>query len=109
MSTIQRRAKVEKWTEKRSAAQDKADADIIQITASKAADNAALAAEIKHRLLVRLQRTEEKFPIDATEVRQVKDGKTLVYRLRDITRAYKDLLQDEPTGDMEPVQVIIDV
>lgn len=69
-----------------------------------------LAQEIRRELLQRLKRTIDKYPIDATEVRQQKDGKTLVYKLVDIAKVYRDLT-DTPNADAdaEPVKVIIDV
>ena len=104
-----KKAAAEGWLKLRKEADSKSIALAQQKIANKAADNATLAADIKHRLLLRLKRTEELFPLDATEVRQVKDGKTLVFRLRDLTNAYKDLVQDEQAQNSEPVQVIIDV
>lgn len=82
-------------------------AEIQQKTAEAAADNAALAQDIRRALLERLQRTVEKFPQDATEVRAQKDGKTIVYRLSDITKAYKDLTDDLQVDNTEgPVTII---
>lgn len=74
----------------------KVDAEVTQKTAEAAADNATLAEDIKNRLLNRLKRIEAKYPQDATEVRQQKDGKTMVYKLTDLTRAYKELTDDMP-------------
>ena len=53
-----------------------------------------MAQDIRRKLLERLNHTVERFPIDATEVRQQKDGKTLVYKLTDLTRAYRDLTDE---------------
>lgn len=67
-----------------------------QKTAVAAADNAVIAADLKKRLLLRLGRIEEKYPMDATEVK-VRDGnKWATYRIRDLTAAYKDLTEDIP-------------
>ena len=66
----------------------------VQATAQTAADNATIAADLKKRLLLRLKRTEEKFPLEATEVQMQKDGKKVIYKLRDITAAYRDLTAD---------------
>ena len=67
-------------------------AEIQQKTAEAAADNAVIAREIQRDLLDRLQRISMKYPQDATEVRQQKDGKTMVYKFTDLTRAYHDLM-----------------
>ena len=65
-------------------------------TASAMAENATLAQDIKHRLLERLKRIEENYPADATEIR-TRDGKDMIiYRIRDLTGAYKDLTDDMP-------------
>jgi hypothetical protein len=90
------KANAEGWKQQRSNVESKALARAEQKTAEAAADNATLAQDIKHRLLERLKRIEAKYPVDATEVRQQKDGKTLVYKLRDLTAAYKDLTDDMP-------------
>lgn len=104
------KANAEGWKKQRSVVESKALARAEQKTADAAANNAVLAQEVHHKLLARLDRTIDKFPLDATEVRQQKDGKTLVYKLTDITRAYRDLM-DGRESDMsaEPVKVIIDV
>lgn len=77
----------------------KIDAEVTQKNLEAAKDNASLAEDIKRRLLLRLKRAEEHYPSDATEVRINKDGKTIVYKLRDLTAAYKDLTGDMPKAD----------
>lgn len=71
----------------------------IERTADKAADNAVIAADIKKALLMRLKRIEQKYPLDATEVRTRKGDSTAIFRLRDLTAAYKDLTEDMPKGE----------
>jgi hypothetical protein len=93
---IARRAKAENWERDRETARDKAATKSIQRAANAAADNATLAQDIKHRLLVRLKRIEEKYPLDATEVRTRNGNSTAIFRLRDLTAAYKDLTEDMP-------------
>lgn len=59
---------------------------------------------------MRLKRTEEKFPLDATEVRTRQGNSIAIYRLKDLTSAYKDLTEDIQMGETgEQVRVIIDV
>lgn len=93
-----RRAHREHWADDREDANNKAAIIAQQKTANKAADNAVIAQDIKKRLLLRLQRIEEKYPYDSTEVRMRKDGNTVIYRIRDLTAAYKDLTEDMPKG-----------
>lgn len=91
-----KKANAEGWASLRRDADSKSVAIAQQKTAEAAADNATLAADIKHRLLERLRRIEEKYPFDATEVRNRKGDSTAVFRIRDLTAAYKDLTDDLP-------------
>lgn len=85
----------------------KVDAEVTQRTVEAAADNAAVAREIQRDLLERLKRISMKYPQDATEVRQQKDGKTMVYKLTDLTKAYRDLMEDIDTGEGNaPVMIV---
>lgn len=92
--TLRDRAKRENWQKEAEAARYNSVTRAVQETADAAADNATIAADLKKRLLLRLKRTEEKLPMDATEVQMTKDGKKVIYKLRDITAAYKDLTAD---------------
>lgn len=89
-----KKAKKEKWVELRKKAGEKGIAKVMQKTADKTASNAAIAADLKHSLLVRLQKIEKQFPRNATEVRLFKEGKVTVFKIRDLTAAYKDLTED---------------
>ena len=93
-TTLMKKANAEGWHKLREKAESKSTAQAQQKTAEAAADNAIIAAEIKRRLLMRLKRTEEKFPMDATEVRINDKGRTVVYKLRDLTGAYRDITED---------------
>lgn len=93
-TTLMKKANKEGWQSYRKEADSRATAEAQQKTACLAADNATLAADIKRRLLLRLKRTEEKFPMDATEVRAKVGNSYAVYRLKDLTAAYKDLTED---------------
>lgn len=96
---IARKGKAQGWTKDRAKACDAAAAKVIQAAATKAADNASLAADVKRTLLLRIKRTEAKFPMDATEVKATENGKTVIYRLRDLTAAYRDITADMFTGE----------
>ena len=89
--TVRRRAQVEKWVKEREIAEHNVNTITAQKTAEAAADNATIAQDLKKRLLLRLSRIEEKYPLDATEVRTRIGNSTAVYRIRDLTAAYKDL------------------
>ena len=89
-----KRASVEKWTEQRAGAYKKVTEEVQQKTADAIADNAALAQDIKRKLLLRLQRIEAKYPMDATEVRTRVGSSTAIYRIRDLAAAFKDLTSD---------------
>ena len=91
-----KKANAEGWATLRRDADSKSVAIAQQKTAEAAADNATLAADIKHRLLERLRRIEAKYPLDATEVRSRNGNSTAIFRLRDLTAAYKDLTEDMP-------------
>lgn len=88
------RSIAEGWVDMREAAQSKSIAKAEQKTAEAAADNATIAQDIKKKLLLRLQRIEEKYPLDATEVRTRQGNSTAIFRIRDLTAAYKDLTED---------------
>ena len=96
---IARRAKAERWDKDREKVRDRSATRVIQKTADAVADNAVIAADIKKALLMRLKRIEQKYPLDATEVRTRKGDSTAIFRLRDLTAAYKDLTEDMPKGE----------
>ena len=95
----------------RTQAEHKASTEATQKTAAAAADNAVIAAEIKKRLLLRLSRAEQKFPMDATEVRTQVGKSTAIFKLRDLTAAYKDLTEDmaATSADNALLQSLLDL
>lgn len=99
-----KKANAEGWAKLRRDADSKSVAIAQQKTAEAAADNATLAADIKHRLLERLKRIEAKYPLDATEVRSRNGNSTAIFRLRDLTAAYKDLTEDMPKAGAADVE-----
>ena len=96
VNLLLRRANREHWKQDREKASEKAAIKVQQKTAEMVANNATIAADLKKRLLLRLKRIEEKYPVDATEVRINDSGITQVFRIRDLTSAYKDLTEDIP-------------
>lgn len=97
--TLKTKAKKEGWTSLRTHAEHEANTKAIERVAEVAADNATLAAEIQRNLLMRLKRIEERFPLDATEIRTQSGKNTVIFRLRDITSAYKELTENIQTND----------
>jgi hypothetical protein len=93
-STICKRSKSEGWVAGRTEIANRARTITVQKTAEAEADNATIAADLKKRLLLRLQRIEQHFPEDATEVRKSHGKDVTVYRIKDLTAAYKDLTED---------------
>lgn len=80
-----------------------------QKIADAVSENATIAQDLKTALLKRLQRIEEKFPADATEVRTKDGGVIAIYRIKDLTAAYRDLTGDilkvsaQDTEDLSPL------
>ena len=98
-TVLKTRAKKEDWPGLRTQAEHKAATEATQKVAEASATNAALAEDIKHKLLLRLKRIEEKYPLYATEVRTRVGNSTAIYRIRDLTAAYKELTEDMQTGN----------
>ena len=101
--TLLQRANTEGWNALRNQATIKSITKVEQRTADAAADNATLAQDFKRRLLLRLMRVEEKFPMDATQIEIMDKGKKVTFKLRDLTASYKDLTDgmvvNEDTGN----------
>ena len=71
----------------------------------KAADNATIAADIKRKLLVRLNGMVDAFPDNAaTEVRDLNKEYQRIYKLRDLAAAYKDLTADMVTAENADIE-----
>ena len=98
--TVAKHCRKEGWTAERHRAKEEVAQKVIQKTAEKAADNATLAADIKRKGLLILDRLFDDFSQHtATEHRENKDGVVDVKRLRDLTAAYKDLTDDLPKDE----------
>ena len=108
-AALRNKAEIEDWVSLRDNAQRKASAKATQKVAEATADNAALAANLKKRLLLRLGRIEEKYPFDATEVRMRQNDSTVIFRIRDLTAAYKDLTEDIQTVSVDKNAPIYDL
>ena len=92
-AALRNKAEIEGWVSLRDDVQRKSNAEATQKTANAAAEYATTAIEFRSRLLERLMRIEEKYPLDATEVRTRQGNSTAIFRIRDLTAAYKDLAE----------------
>jgi hypothetical protein len=93
-----KRANREHWKDDREQASNRAAIRAQQKIAETAADNATLAADIKRKGLMLINRLFDAYAAEATEHRDYKGRNvTDIKRLRDLTGAYKDL-----TGDILP-------
>lgn len=88
---IARKAQRQGWDKDRDKARDAVATKSIQKAAEAAADNATIAQDLRRAILLRLQRIEARYPFDATEVRTREGKNTVVFRIRDLTAAYKDM------------------
>lgn len=91
--TVRCRAQKEHWVKEREHAEHSVNTMTAQKTAEAVSSLALEAVDFKRRLLRRLQRIEEKYPLDATEVRTRQGNSTAIFRIRDLTAAYKDLAE----------------
>lgn len=96
---LKTRAKKEEWPKLREETQHRSITEATQKVASAVADNATIAEDLKKKLLLRLKRIEEKYPLDATEVRTRVGNSTSIFRIRDLTAAYKDLTENMQIND----------
>ena len=84
-STLERRAKKEKWTAGRKKAEGKAIEKVTEKKAEAIADNAVLIEQAKTALLRRVVGMIEKYPdTGAQEVKTKRNGALLKYSLKDI-------------------------
>ena len=96
-----KKANREHWKDDREKASNKAATRAQQKTAEVAADNAVIAANIKRKGLLLIERIMDGYIHDATEHRENNKGVTDVKRLRDMTAAYKDLTEDLPKAETD--------
>ena len=96
-TTLMKRANKDGWGDLMRETASRSTAEAQQKTAEAAADNATMAQDFRKRLLMRLMRIEAKYPFDATEIRTKQKDNTVIFRIRDLTAAYKDLTEDIAT------------
>lgn len=105
-STVFKKAKKENWEKQRERVANAAETRTIERTAEKIADNATIAADLKKKLLLRLARIEEKYPMDATEVKTRIGNNQATFRIRDLTAAYKDLTEDMQANESKTNELL---
>lgn len=111
LATITAHSNKERWIELRQEARNKAETITVQKTADVISECAEIAAELKLRLFQRLQEIEQAYPFNATEVRAKVNGKTAIFRIKDLTSAYRDIVEfipkDEDTSTMEKLDAML--
>lgn len=109
-NVLMNKACKEKWSADREKVISDGLAKVEQKASQSIVDSVVTAGEIKLKLLERLKRMEEKYPFDATEVRSRVNGNIVIFRIKDLTSAYKDLTSDmNLNGNTEQVRIVIDV
>ena len=113
LTVLKKRAKSERWPQLREEVKHKTLTIATQKTAEVNADNATIAARIKTKLLIRLEKEIDRLPESIgsestnTAVEYGKNDKgskmrkeaSKSYKLRDLTAAYKDLTDDMTLAD----------
>lgn len=90
--TLQKKARVEKWTAKRKNAEEKTVEKVSQKTAEAIADNAVLLQNIKTKLLQKLSNMVDGYPdTNAIEMRERIGHTDYIYRMKDIAAVYAAL------------------
>lgn len=100
-STIYQHAKIDNWQTLRTNAANAARTKTIQKAADAAASNATIAADITRRLLLRVSRLEQKFPMDATQIEITEKGKKVTFRLKDLTASFNDVMERMPNVESD--------
>ena len=100
-STIYQHAKLDSWQTLRTNAANAARTKTIQKAADAAASNATIAADITRRLLLRVSRLEQKFPMDATQIEITEKGKKVTFRLKDLTASFNDVMERMPNVESD--------
>ena len=111
-STLERRAKKEKWTARRKAAESKVVEKVTEKKAEIVADNAVLLEQVKTGLLQRLAKMVEEYPdTNVAEMRKKQNGALLIYRMKDIAAVYA-ALEDKTTRttvDIEDLSPLVEL
>ena len=99
VTTLTRRAKKEKWTAKRRAAEDKAVEKTSEKVAEAVADNAVTLERVKGKLLAKLERMVDAFPDSGVSEKKIRTKSTETkYSMRDIAAVYAVLEEKTQAG-----------
>ena len=103
-SALNRRAAAEQWTRARMAGMDGGAA--CGATGDMDGDgDGQIAARLRRKLLKRIERVADEIPDGAvTEIKSQDDGRVLLFKLRDLTAAYKDMAGDILKGEDADVE-----
>lgn len=106
-STLSRHAAAEKWAQARKAARE-------GMSDAGEDGNSQIAARLRRKLLMRIERVADEIPDGAvTEIKSQDDGKVLLFKLRDLTAAYKDMAgdilkgEDADVEDLSPLEELL--
>ena len=90
--TLQKRARLEKWNNKRKKAEEKAVEKVTQKTVEEVADNAVTLQRIKAKLLRKVEGMIDNFPnTNAGEMRERIGNTDYIYKLKDLAAVYASL------------------
>lgn len=113
--TLQKRARLEKWTAKRRGAEEKTVEKVAQKTAESVADNAVVLQRIKAKLLAKVESMIDNFPdTNAGEMRERVGHIDYIYKMRDIAAVYaaledKTLKTSVDIEDLSPLAELLKV
>ena len=96
----------------RETAEKRSDAAIREAAVDGSTEDAEVALRVRKKLLLKLEEATDVIPRDATEMKVQEDSQTVkLLKLRDLTAAYKDLIDDLSVADVgrEQARVIVDV
>lgn len=113
---MRKQAESKGWAKERAQIGEKVVAESAKKVAEETSENAVIAARIKRKLLLRLEREIDLLPdsigseasVNIVDWGKGKDGnkqrteKTKVNKLKDLTGAYKDLTDDMPKDKENP-------
>ena len=112
-STLERRAKKEKWTASRKESECKVIEKLTEKKEEIAVDNAVLLEQIKTGLLKRLAGMIEAYPeANVAELRRKQNGSLLIYRMKDIAAVYsalEDKKSSAVSADIEDLSPLLEL
>ena len=105
VGTLEKRARLEKWTKARKRAEEKTAAKVVEKTAEAVADNATLLERAKKALLMRVVDMAENYPGgNAAEVRKRIKGGLAIYRFKDIAAVLSVLEDKQQKGQATDIE-----